>query len=99
MVRHDQRSLTLSLTRWAALRPPAPTPETDMKTWLEIAEDRGVEKEPDGSINGSAFAAVGIAIINGCPGCAATVAPYNSYQVAEDDPYAWCADCAGVEAS
>mgnify|MGYP003148104165 CR=1 FL=1 len=68
-----------------------------MKTWLEIARERGVRVNEDGSISGGALDEVGISIINGCPGCGATVAPYNSVQVNEDDPWAWCFGCAGYE--
>lgn len=68
------------------------------RSWLKEAERRGARCAADGSISGSEFARVGIAIINGCPGCGATVAPYNSYMVKPDDPYAWCEDCVGIEA-
>lgn len=67
------------------------------RLWLDIAKDRGAEFDADGSISGAALAEVGIAILNGCPGCRAVVAPYNSYQVAADNPYSYCADCAGVD--
>lgn len=76
----------------AAAAPDVPYP----RLWLDVAKDRGAQFDPDGSISGAALAEVGIAILNGCPRCQATVAPYNSYQVAPDDPYAYCADCADV---
>lgn len=65
----------------------------ELKSWYQIALDAGA-KEIDGGINGSEFARLGIAIINGCPGCQATVAPYNSFQVAPGNPYAYCQSCA-----
>ena len=67
-----------------------------LKTWLQVAHDRGVHVDADGSINGESFANVGIFIVTGCVGCGASVAPYSSYQVDEDD-YAYCADCVGVK--
>lgn len=66
------------------------------RTWWDVAVERGIKVEADGSCNGAEFARVGISMINGCPGCGATVAPYNSYQVAADNPYAYCRDCARV---
>lgn len=66
------------------------------RLWLDVARDRGVRVEPDGAITADAFADVGIAILNGCPQCEATVGPHCSYQIAADNPYAYCTDCAGV---
>jgi hypothetical protein len=66
------------------------------KTWYQEALDRGAKENPDGTMGGRELERVGIAIINGCPGCGATVAAFNSYMTAEDNPYMWCADCAGV---
>jgi len=69
-----------------------------LKTWLDIAIERGAHPEPDGNTyTGAELERVGVAIINGCPGCGACVGAYNSYQIAPDNPYAYCADCAGVE--
>jgi hypothetical protein len=67
------------------------------RSWLDVARDRGVEVEPTGAISAGALMAVGIAILNGCPGCGAAVTPYNSFQVAEDEPYAICSMCAGLD--
>jgi hypothetical protein len=64
--------------------------------WWNIAIKRGA-KVVDGTIDGAEFARVGVALINSCINCGETVAPYNSYQVAPDNPYAYCAQCAGVE--
>lgn len=67
------------------------------KTWWAVAHERGMPEESDRDYTAADFDAVGIALINGCPTCGATVAPYNSYQIAPDNPYAYCAGCAGVE--
>lgn len=75
------------------------TSETFPRTWWHEAQLRGVVPDADGSVNGGALAVVGIAIINGCPGCGATVAPYNSYYRRKGDPYAYCGDCAPAELS
>ena len=66
------------------------------RTWHDAAIDRGMPVSEDGTYSGDDYAAVGVAILNGCPGCHATVAPYNSYQISADNPYAYCAMCAGV---
>ena len=69
-----------------------------MKTWMEVAVERGVNPGTDGSINGAEFAKVGISIINGCPGCGATVAPHSSVSMDnEHRDYMVCFDCAGYE--
>jgi hypothetical protein len=65
------------------------------KSWLQVAHDRGVRVEADGSIHGGSFAAVGISIINGCPECGAVVTPSGSYQAGKGDPYTYCAMCIG----
>ena len=68
-----------------------------MKTWHDVALERGMPASPDGTYIGDAYEAVGVAILNGCPGCGACVAPYNSFQIAPDNPFAYCRDCAGVD--
>jgi len=67
------------------------------KSWYTIALERGAKESADGSMTGGELARVGVAILNGCPDCGATVAPYNSYQISEDNPYAYCRQCADVE--
>ena len=71
-------------------------PEGYPKTWLDVARERGVVVRKDGSITADAFWEVGIALLNGCPTCHATVAPYNSYQMETDAEYAVCRGCAGM---
>ena len=65
------------------------------RTWLDVAIERGA-KDVNGAFTGDELARVGITITNGCPRCHARVAPSNSYQVDTDNPYAYCARCAGV---
>jgi hypothetical protein len=63
-------------------------------TWLDVAKARGAKASDDGTFNGAELARVGVQIINGCPDCGATVAPYNSYKVQHDSDYAFCRECA-----
>jgi len=65
-----------------------------VQSWHDIALRRGVVEDENGCVDGSQYAAVGVSILNGCPDCGATVAPYNSYQIAKDNPYAYCRQCA-----
>ena len=64
------------------------------KLWHAIAIERGMSEKLNGSVTAQDYADVGVCMINGCPSCGATVAPYNSYQVAPDSPYSYCKDCA-----
>lgn len=66
------------------------------RSWYDVAIERGAV-EDDGMIPGDEFARVGIALLNGCPGCGATVGPHTSFQVAPDNPFAWCRSCAGLD--
>jgi hypothetical protein len=66
------------------------------RLWDDVAADRGVVPDKHGSITCGQYVDVGISILNGCPDCGATVAPYNSYQISKGNPYAYCRDCAGV---
>ena len=67
------------------------------KTWHEVALERGMPHRDDECYTGQDYWNVGVSVINGCPNCGATVAPYNSYKINAKNDYAYCADCAGVE--
>ena len=67
------------------------------RTWYQVALDRGAQESEPGVMSGAELQRVGVAILNGCPDCGATVAPYNSFQLSADNPYAYCGNCAGVE--
>lgn len=72
------------------------------RSWWDVALDRGLtatgheDASGEPSFTGDDFARVSVAIINGCPVCGATVAPYNSFKVSEEDDYAYCRCCAGM---
>lgn len=67
--------------------------ETSMKTWHQVAVERGMPDNLNGSISSEDYRKVGVYITNGCPCCGATVAPYNSFQRTTDNPYAYCREC------
>ncbi len=49
-----------------------------MITILDIAKQRGVQSDSDGSIPASEFAKVGLPFMGGCQHCHATIACYNA---------------------
>jgi len=64
------------------------------RLWEDVAIERGMKVDKDGNYNGADCGAVGVASMNGCPSCGACVAPYNSYQISDDNPYTYCRGCA-----
>lgn len=61
-------------------------------TILDLALHRGV-KEVDGTISGSEFARVNLALLGGCENCHATLGAYNAYP--SQSGYWRCEDCIG----
>lgn len=62
-------------------------------TILDVAEARGVQAGPDGSISGGEFERVGLPLFGGCEGCGASIAAYNAYP--SKTGYIRCGDCIG----
>ena len=66
---------------------------TDYITIHDVALVEGATKDDSGGYRGDQYAARGYAIISGCEGCGATLAPYNAYP--STSGYIRCAQCLG----
>jgi hypothetical protein len=68
-------------------------PVLDAITIFDLAVERGLKTQPDGSCSGQDFYDVGLEYFGGCRTCGASIAAYNAYP--SKDGYWRCKDHIG----
>lgn len=62
-------------------------------TILDVALAHGARQDAAGAISGAEFERLGLPMLGGCQGCAASIAAYNAYP--SKTGYLQCKDCIG----